>query len=216
MFRRKSVAKGLAAGAIGGLVGTIVMTQFQNAWQKASQSTQDMPNENQSLPEQGAGSESWETQTGTESPSGAARSAKVYSVRQGGARKSQSQDKEEEDNPTVKVADAVAGVGGKSLSSEQKKKAGTLVHYAFGTLMGAVYGLSAEMGARNIRRNMVISGLGFGSALFAGADEVAVPALRLSKSPGEVPVAQHVYGFASHLVYGTTAAAVFEVARKAL
>jgi hypothetical protein len=86
MFRRKNVAKGWAAGAIGGLVGTIVMTQFQNAWQKSSRS---LKREEESQPEVMSSSaqaeETWGIQTGTE---GASRStAKVYSVRQTGAKK---------------------------------------------------------------------------------------------------------------------------------
>ena len=75
--------------------------------------------------------------------------------------------------------------------------------------MGALYGVAAEMGPRRIGRNPVLPGLGFGAALFAGADEVVVPALRLSKSPAQASWSEHLYGFVSHLVYGTTAAAVF-------
>ena len=211
MFRRKSIAKGLAAGAIGGLVGTIVMTQFQNAWQKASQSGagQEQPRSNEStFPDQGE--ELWRKETGTE---GAARTAKVYSVRQSG----ESGGKEKgDDNATAKVAAAVANVGGKRLSGEQKRKAGTLVHYGFGTLMGAVYGMVAELAPPKVRRNTVLSGIGFGAALFAGADEVAVPVLRLSQPPSETPASQHLYGLVSHLVYGTTAAALCKAARTAL
>jgi len=59
-------------------------------------------------------------------------------------------------------------------------------------------------------------GLTFGTALFAGADELALPVLKLSKAPTKVPVSQHLYGFASHLVYGATAAAVFRAVRKAM
>jgi hypothetical protein len=223
MFRRKNVAKGLAAGAIGGLVGTIVMTQFQNAWQKSSRS---LKREEESQPEVMSSSaqaeETWGIQTGTE---GASRStAKVYSVRQTGAekegadKKEQSGNKEnkEDDNATTKVAEAVAKVGGRHLAPGQKKTGGTIVHYVFGTLMGAAYGVAVELGSRRIRRNQLLSGLGFGAALFAGADEVAVPALRLTQPPSEVPTVNHLYGFASHLVYGTTAVAVCNATRKFL
>jgi hypothetical protein len=167
MFRRKNVAKGLAAGAIGGLVGTIVMTQFQNAWQKSSRS---LKREEESQPEVMSSSaqaeETWGIQTGTE---GASRStAKVYSVRQTGAekegadKKEQSGNKEnkEDDNATTKVAEAVAKVGGRHLAPGQKKTGGTIVHYVFGTLMGAAYGVAVELGSRRIRRNQLLSGLG--------------------------------------------------------
>jgi len=214
MFRRKSVAKGLAAGAIGGLVGTIVMTQFQSAWQKVSQTEagQEQPQSNEST-FSGQGEELWRKETGTE---GAARIAKVYSVRQSGG-EGDSRDKQKgDDNATAKVAAAVANVGGKRLSGEQKRKAGTLVHYGFGTLMGAVYGMVAELAPPKVRRNTVLSGIGFGAALFAGADEVAVPALRLLQPPTETPASRHLYGLVSHLVYGTTAAALCKAARTVL
>ncbi len=213
MFRRHSVAKGLAAGAIGGLAGTIVMTQFQNAWQKAAKKVNAQPAAEDVPASRDMSDESTETQTGTEGTSGT-RSAKVYSVRQ--EREKKEPKKADDGNATAKVAETVARVGGKSLSSDQKEKGGMVVHYAFGTLMGALYGVAAEMGSRRIGRNSVLSGLGFGAALFAGADEVAVPALRLSKSPAEASWPEHLYGFASHLVYGSTAAAVFKAARKAL
>ncbi len=212
MFRRHSVAKGLAAGAIGGLAGTIVMTQFQNAWQKAAQKMNKQNAEEDFSAPRDLSDEFREVQTGTEGTS-ATRSAKVYSVRKEEKKESE---KANDGNATTKVAEAVARVGGKSLSNDQKKKGGIMVHYAFGTLMGALYGVAAEMGSRRIGRNPVLPGLGFGAALFAGADEVVVPALRLSKSPAQASWSEHLYGFASHLVYGTTAAAVFRATRKAL
>jgi hypothetical protein len=213
MFRRHSITKGLAAGAIGGLAGTIVMTQFQNAWQKAAKKINEQhAGEDFSVPRD-LSDESREMQTGTEGTS-SARSAKVYSVRQ--EKPEKGSEKENGGNAPARVAESVARVGGKSLSTDQKEKGGMVVHYAFGTLMGAMYGVAAEMGSRRIAKNSVLSGMGFGAALFAGADEVAVPALRLSKSPTETTWAEHVYGFASHLVYGTTAAAVFKATRRAL
>jgi len=220
MFGRRSVAKGLAAGAIGGLVGTIVMTQFQNAWQKTSPSVNEKEDTQPEVMSSSAqAEETWGIQTGTEGASGS--TSKVYSVRQAGtdkeakSKKEQSSNKED-DNATNKVADAVARASGKNLSPGQKKIGGTLVHYAFGTLMGAAYGVAVELGSRRIRKNPLLSGLGFGAALFAGADEVAVPTLGLSQPPSKVPVAGHLYGLASHLVYGTTSVAVCNATRKFL
>jgi hypothetical protein len=43
----------------------------------------------------------------------------------------------------------------------------------------------------------------FGSALFLGADEMAVPALGLVEASASPP--SHLYGWASHMVYGLTA-----------
>ena len=80
----------------------------------------------------------------------------------------QPQDGEKPDDATMKTADAVVATltGGRHLSHEEKEKGGPIVHYAFGALMGAVYGaIVEEMPAATI-------GLGtaFGTALFTGAD----------------------------------------------
>jgi len=56
------------------------------------------------------------------------------------------------------------------------------------------------------------AGLFLGAALFGIADEVAVPALGLSGKPSEFPLSSHLYGLASHLVYGVTT----EITRRAM
>jgi len=107
----------------------------------------------------------------------------------------------ESEDATMKTADRVATVAiDRPLNKEEKKKAGPLVHYAFGTLMGGLYGATAE------RVPQVKSGWGllFGTALFLGADEVAVPALGLGPSPTETKAQDHLYGLVSHFVYGAT------------
>lgn len=122
----------------------------------------------------------------------------------------QKQNKSEEEDATMKVADAIVEVatGGRHLSHEGKKKGGPIVHYSFGALMGALYGGVAELG------NTPRAGLGtvFGSVLFAGADLVAVPALNLSPSAEGQPVSSLISPFAAHLVYGSTT----ELVRRAL
>jgi uncharacterized membrane protein YagU involved in acid resistance len=64
--------------------------------------------------------------------------------------------------------------------------------------MGAVYGAMAEI----TPRATFGAGLPYGTAVFLGADELTVPALGLSKPPKEYPASTHLYGLASHLVYG--------------
>jgi hypothetical protein len=122
----------------------------------------------------------------------------------------------ESDDATMKVAGKVAESAGYSLTREDKKKAGSLVHYGFGTAMGALYGTMVELGPRDLRRRAYLTGLGFGGALFAGADEIAVPYLGLGPKPNETPVSSHLYGLASHLVYGVTAGTVRKAIRAAL
>src|SRR5437870_2750070 len=108
----------------------------------------------------------------------------------------------------MKIAGKGAEIAGYSISHEQKKKAAPIVHYGFGAAVGALYGTLTELGPHGVRRHPVLSGMGFGSVLFAGADEVAVPSLGLSAAPGETPVSSHIYALASHLIYGATAGAV--------
>lgn len=121
-----------------------------------------------------------------------------------------------EEDATMKIAGKVAEITGHPLSHEQRKKAGPIVHYLFGTGMGAVYGAFMEAGPRHLRRHALLSGLGFGGMLFAGADETAVPALKLSGSSRKAPLSSHLYAFASHVVYGLTAGAVRKAVRAAL
>ncbi len=52
----------------------------------------------------------------------------------------------------------------------------------------------------------------FGAALFTAADEIALAALGLSEKPSEYPVSTHLYGLASHIVYGLST----EIARRGL
>jgi putative membrane protein len=121
---------------------------------------------------------------------------------------------EQEDDATMKTADAVvnAVTGGQHLSHEGREKAGPVVHYSFGALMGGVYGGLAEYSPA------VRSGFGtsFGSALFTGADLVAIPAFRLGPSPTEEPAAKLASPFAAHLVYGVTTELVRRLVRSML
>ena len=127
-----------------------------------------------------------------------------------------SQSSSESEDATMKAAGKLAEITGHRLSHEQKKKAGPIVHYAFGTGMGALYGALMEVGPRRMRQHELLSSIGFGSVLFAGADEIAVPAAGLSGPPTETPVSSHLYALASHIVYGVTTGVVRKAVRVAL
>jgi putative membrane protein len=129
---------------------------------------------------------------------------------------SSEQSEPEKEDATMKAAGELAALAKHRLSRDEKKKLGPIVHYAFGTGMGAVYGALVEVGPRDLRRHDFLSGLGFGSVLFAGADEVAVPSLGLSGKPSESPASSHLYALASHIVYGLTTGAVRKAVRAAL
>lgn len=109
---------------------------------------------------------------------------------------------EEKEDATMKAAGKVAGLAGYELSHEQKKKAGPVVHYSFGTLQGGLYGAVLDLAHCD---GGLVAGLILGAALFVAADEIGVPAAGLSGKPSETPLSAHLYGLASHLVYGVSA-----------
>jgi putative membrane protein len=120
----------------------------------------------------------------------------------------------EAEDATMKAAGKAASVAGYQLSHEQKKKASPLFHYGFGTLMGGVYGVAME--SRRLRKQQpLLTGAGFGGSVFLFADEIAVPALGLS-GPTDSSIGTHLYGLASHLVYGISAEGVRRLARRYL
>jgi hypothetical protein len=114
------------------------------------------------------------------------------------------------EDATMKTADAIVSkvTGGRHLSLEEQKKGGPIVHYAFGAIMGGVYGALAEYAPASTAG----FGTSFAGALFAGADLVAVPALKLSGSPAKAPVTP----FAAHLVYGVATEGVRRLVRAVL
>jgi hypothetical protein len=103
-----------------------------------------------------------------------------------------------QEGSTEIVARKIAEATGNSLDKEKKKKAAQAVHYTFGTLMGVVYGVSAEL----VPEVTTGAGTAFGTLLFLGADEIAVPAFQLSPAPTEAPAVDHLQHWAAHVVYG--------------
>jgi putative membrane protein len=119
----------------------------------------------------------------------------------------------EDDNATVKAAERISeGLLHRRLSRDRKKRAGSAVHYAYGALVGGLYGALAERSKR-VRK---LAGIPYGCALWLLGDEVAVPLLRLSKGPTAYPVSNHAMALASHVVYGATADLVRRAVRTAM
>jgi hypothetical protein len=113
------------------------------------------------------------------------------------------------EDATVKAAKRISrGVFHHELDEQEKKVAGPAVHYAMGAVSGAVYGAAAELAPAV----SLGAGLPFGAAVWLLADEVAVPAFGLSKSPREYPPEVHAQALGAHLVYGLTT----DVVRRAL
>lgn len=127
--------------------------------------------------------------------------SKAAEATQGNGGRDSEQQSDSSDDATVKLANKIAApVLRRELTKEEKRTAGPVVHYTFGAVMGGVYGAAAEVVPR-VRTGF---GLPYGMTVFVSADEIAVPALGLSKSPAEYPVSTHAYALASHLVYGVT------------
>jgi uncharacterized membrane protein YagU involved in acid resistance len=110
-----------------------------------------------------------------------------------------------EEDATMKAADRIArDLHLRPLTPNQKSKAGPIVHYAFGTAMGALYGLASEY----FPKTSAGFGTAFGTLLFALVDETAVPLAGFSGPPSEYPVSAHLRALAAHVVYGASAEAV--------
>lgn len=117
------------------------------------------------------------------------------------------------EDATVKTAKRISSTLLRhELSEDEKKKAGPIVHCAYGAGIGALYGGLAQ------KKETTTSGFGtaYGAAAWALGDEVAVPALGLGKKPTETPMSEHLQFLAAHLVYGVTLEGVRRLALRAL
>ena len=82
----------------------------------------------------------------------------------------------------------------------EKQRVGQALHYTFGTATGGLYGSLAEA----LPALTTAAGVPFGVVVWLLADEIAVPALGLSKPPAHQEHSTHLYAFAAHCVYGLT------------
>ncbi len=197
----KSITRGLIAGAVGGLAASWVMNVFMA---KAGPAVTHAAQHLDGTAHQGTAHQ------GTANP----ETDNQEKDNQAQPQFAPSHDSEPKIDATMKTADAVVSTitGGRHLSLEGQEKGGPIVHYAFGALMGALYGAAAEYSS------VARSGFGttFASALFTGADLVAVPALNLSGSSAGAPVSSLASPFSAHVVYGITTEAVRRAVRAAL
>jgi putative membrane protein len=105
----------------------------------------------------------------------------------------------DEDPSTVQAAEAASkAVTGRKVPEPYREASGQMVHYIAGAVMGGIYGVLTEY------RPEASAGFGsaYGIATSTLLDEAAVPALDLGPDPAEAPIESHLYGVASHLVYG--------------
>lgn len=94
---------------------------------------------------------------------------------------------------------------------EHDARAGRIVHYAFGSAWGGLYGLLAT---RSRRLEEPLGGLGFGLGVWMVSDTVILPVFRLSAWPQAYPVKNHAYAIAANLVYGVSVWGTFEALRR--
>src|SRR5882762_8731854 len=86
----------------------------------------------------------------------------------GHKQKAKGNGQQEHEDPTMTTAEKISEtVTDITFSKEQKQKGGTAVHYAFGAVMGAVYGAAAEV-APPVKS---LDGLPYGAALFVRVEE---------------------------------------------
>jgi putative membrane protein len=117
------------------------------------------------------------------------------------------------EDPTVKVATVVSEkVMQSELSANGKKAGGALVHYLFGSGVGAVYGVVSEL----VPAARIGIGAPFGAAVWAAADLASVPALGLSKPPNRFPMRMHAQMLGMHVAYGLATETVRRYVREAL
>lgn len=102
---------------------------------------------------------------------------------------------------TMQAADTFAShlPGGRHLSRAEKEQGGTVVHYGFGALMGAAYGVVSEY--------TTLPGIGFGTVfgtvLWLNTDLWSVPAVGFAKWPKDEPASAHLSHWLAHVVYAT-------------
>jgi putative membrane protein len=165
------VIRGMAAGLLAGCAASWVMTQFQ----------QMRP---QQAPGAGGSDQGEEAKSKSED-------------NQKGLHQSSNPD----ENATVKTAQRISRkLFEHDLSEPEKKLAGPAVHYAYGSVVGALYGGLSEL----LPVTSAGLGLPFGFALWLLGDEIAVPALGLAKQPQEYAPEVHADALAAHFMYGAT------------
>jgi putative membrane protein len=160
---------GALAGSVGGLVGSAAMTAFLAALRRVARERRRVRYPQHSL-FRGTRSSTWTEQA----PGG-------------------------RDDATVRaVARLYRRATGRRLSRRGRRWAGPVAHYAFGAVVGALYGAAAERAPRVARGG----GLPFGTAVWLAADEIGNPALGLSEPPWRNPWPVHAWALGAHFVYG--------------
>jgi hypothetical protein len=97
------------------------------------------------------------------------------------------------------------GVLGRHVTLEQAPKLGRIMHWAYGTSWGGLYGLVAG----TVRTPALPAGGAFGTAVWAASYAELVP-LGIYEPPWKYPVKELALDLSYHLVFGVATAAAFE------
>jgi uncharacterized membrane protein YagU involved in acid resistance len=180
------VLKGAAAGFIGGLVATLVLDGMQRVMSEPNRRGQQQSNGQRS------------TRMNRQQP---------RHPDQGTSNSQKQQHGDEQDQPPERVATIVAEkVAHKRLNAKERAVGGAAVHLGFGTFVGTLYGAAAEAAPVVT----IGGGTAYGAAVWALADETAVPLMGLAKPPKQRALSEHTTSFVGHLVYGS----VLELVRR--
>lgn len=101
-------------------------------------------------------------------------------------------------------------VAGARLEDGDRQVGGSAVHYVVGTLTGGLYGALAEVQPGVTRWH----GLALGLAAATLVDQIAVPLTGLARPPWRYTLRTHLYGYASHLVFGFVTEQVRKILRE--
>lgn len=108
------------------------------------------------------------------------------------------QEKNEDQNANEKAAQALASrTAGRQLSERELEVAAPLMHYTFGGAVSAAYGIFAE----HTQWARGGAGAGYGTLVWAGADEIAMPLIGWS-DPKRYPLESHLQSLTAHIVFG--------------
>ena len=136
--------------------------------------------------------------------SGVGQLEKKWQASEGNGQPGKSDSNADEAATTLLAQRISQAVRGRKLTDNEKKTAEPIVHYGFGTLVGGLYGFLNEVTPLTRKG----AGAAYGTAVWLGGDEIAVPALELSKPSLSYPLGVHAQALASHLVYGFTSEGV--------
>jgi uncharacterized membrane protein YagU involved in acid resistance len=120
------------------------------------------------------------------------------------------QQKKEMETETV-ARRLVENFAQRTLTRSQEATGGNLVHYAFGSAWGALYGLVAESVEGKTK---MATATKLGSTVWMLSDNVLLPSVKLAAWPNKYKLKTHAYALSAHIVYGMAVISAYEVLKR--